>query len=377
LTGKSPFLGKNYHDTLAKNQRGVVQFDDKDWKNLRPEARDLVSRMVAVRPAERLTAHEALAHAWFHEEAKVPLMLATACENMMKYNDKARFNLEKIKPEFSMVTCTPLMSARNGGSGVHDSPLMQPQGRPTNPFYAHSPAPVPSSFQQRDEGRAPVGETPVNQGIKMRNIRQKYAPAPAAQSRFKKNHEEEEAADFNDEEIDEGEDNKYTSHYARSANPSFVSHKGARPPLPQTPSHNNRASLRCMSSSGVHAPSDHGKGRPSKGCSLFKPAVESADNSPANILKGTAMDSSAAEASHKELAEDCKADPFVMKEGSLVQSPNRHFPRKERVPPKSQFTTALPDGPPDGSTLKPPGTIVGKEPLTKAGSVRALLQGHV
>ena len=141
---------------MAKNQRGIVLFEDKDWKGLRPEARDLVSRMVAVRPADRLTAAQTLEHAWFHEEVKVPLMLATACENMKKYNDKARFNLEKIKPEFSMVTCTPLMSARQGGSNVTDSPLMQSQGRPTNPFYAHSPAPVASSFQNRGDGSGPM-----------------------------------------------------------------------------------------------------------------------------------------------------------------------------------------------------------------------------
>ena len=141
LTGQSPFYGKNYHETLSKNQRGVILFEDRHWKALRPEAKDLVSKMVAVRPADRLTAHDALAHPWFHSDLSVPLMLATACENMKKYNDKNRFNLEKIKPEFSMVTCTPLMNSRQGGSGVQESPLMQSKGGAANPFWSHSPAP--------------------------------------------------------------------------------------------------------------------------------------------------------------------------------------------------------------------------------------------
>jgi serine/threonine protein kinase len=112
LTGTSPFYGRNYHEVLRKNKEGVVKFDDKHWEPLSPQARDLVSKLVAINPAERLTAQQALAHPWFNMDHSEAAVLSTAQENMAKYNAANRFNLEKIKPEFSMLSCTPLLNGR-------------------------------------------------------------------------------------------------------------------------------------------------------------------------------------------------------------------------------------------------------------------------
>jgi hypothetical protein len=51
------------------------------------------------------------------------MTLTNAQANMKRYSDENRFNISKIKPEFSMVTCTPLLNAR---FLVHGSPLLIP-----------------------------------------------------------------------------------------------------------------------------------------------------------------------------------------------------------------------------------------------------------
>ena len=107
-----------------------MSFADSHWTNVSKEAKDLVTRLVAKDPQERVTAREALSHSWFSLEHADSCLLSSALENMKKYHNKQnehRFNVEKIKPEFSTVTCTPLLNSRFSGAGVQDSPLVLPR----------------------------------------------------------------------------------------------------------------------------------------------------------------------------------------------------------------------------------------------------------
>ena len=146
LTGASPFYGKNYHEVLMKNKESNIVFVEPFWKVLSPEAKDIAMRMTAKNPEERISAKDALKHPWFHVEHTESAGLATAQENMKKYNDKNRFNMEKIKPEFSMVTCSPLLGSKFAGS--INSPMLQ-GGR--HPFVAQSPCPVPTRLDPNNE----------------------------------------------------------------------------------------------------------------------------------------------------------------------------------------------------------------------------------
>ena len=128
-----------------KNKEGTVVFEELAWKPLSPEARDLATKMVAKNPEERLTAKDALMHPWFKSEHAGSIVLLTALENMKKYNDKNRFNMEKIKPEFSMVTCTPLLRSRGPDSGQNS-----PSGLP-NPFIAQSPQVASLRLERSEE----------------------------------------------------------------------------------------------------------------------------------------------------------------------------------------------------------------------------------
>ena len=123
LTGLSPFYDTSREGMLQRNQEGIVNFSLPCWNYVSKEAKDLASKMVAKDPIDRYTASEALQHPWFCLEHNDFISLANAQENMAKYRAKNRFDVSKIKPEFSMVTCTPLLCSQYSGVG---SPLLVP-----------------------------------------------------------------------------------------------------------------------------------------------------------------------------------------------------------------------------------------------------------
>jgi len=137
LCGISPFHGKSYHEVLTKNKDGTVSFEEKYWSAVSPEAKDLVSRMVQKNPHERISAKDALDHKWFLMAPTKVMALSSAMENMKKYTggiNQDRFNVSKIKPEFAMMTRTPLLASRLNGAVIPNSPLVLPNESPN-----HSP----------------------------------------------------------------------------------------------------------------------------------------------------------------------------------------------------------------------------------------------
>lgn len=136
---------------MTKNKEGNVVLNDQNWKCISAEARDLVSKMVVKDPANRITAKDALMHPWFNIDHSGSCALSNAQENMKKYNDKNRFNMEKMKPEFSMVMCTPLLNSRF--AGAQNSPLQTGNGGNRNPFLGKSPmlSSKPLHGEQKEE----------------------------------------------------------------------------------------------------------------------------------------------------------------------------------------------------------------------------------
>ena len=123
LTGVSPFYDTSRQIMLQKNKAGIVDFNQLYWNCVSPEAKRLVARMVEKNPKNRCTAQEALQDPWFSLEHKNLLRLSNAQDNMKRYHNLHKFDVSRIKPEFSMVTCTPLLNSRFSGQG---SPLLVP-----------------------------------------------------------------------------------------------------------------------------------------------------------------------------------------------------------------------------------------------------------
>jgi len=123
LTGVSPFYDKNHDNVLLKNKRGVIDFTEPHWAFISSEAKSLVRKIVAKDPQERCTAAEALNDPWFYLELTDTLTLSSAQENIRKYHNQNRFNVTKIKPEFTMIAYTPLLNPR---CVEKNSPLLIP-----------------------------------------------------------------------------------------------------------------------------------------------------------------------------------------------------------------------------------------------------------
>jgi len=70
LTGRPLFRGENVNDILLKNKNCELEFPQKYWENISDEAKELAYGLLKKDPKERLTAAQALEHAWFQKEFK-------------------------------------------------------------------------------------------------------------------------------------------------------------------------------------------------------------------------------------------------------------------------------------------------------------------
>eukprot|EP00826_Nyctotherus_ovalis_P010352 TRINITY_DN12739_c0_g1_i4.p1 TRINITY_DN12739_c0_g1~~TRINITY_DN12739_c0_g1_i4.p1 ORF type:complete len:374 (-),score=83.88 TRINITY_DN12739_c0_g1_i4:70-1191(-) len=111
LLGDLPFDGSIIQEIVRNNRECNVRRHTSDWARITPEGKDLTLRMLEKDPRLRITAKEALDHPWFMLEQTEHNKLSIAQENMQKYCNGGRFNVERIKPEFGLLPASP----------VHDS----------------------------------------------------------------------------------------------------------------------------------------------------------------------------------------------------------------------------------------------------------------
>lgn len=64
LCGYTPFHGETDAAVLAKVQVGSYQFHPSDWRGISEDAKNLISRLLAIDPTVRATAADALNHVW-------------------------------------------------------------------------------------------------------------------------------------------------------------------------------------------------------------------------------------------------------------------------------------------------------------------------
>jgi serine/threonine protein kinase len=83
--------------------------------NITTEGKELTLRMLERDPKLRISAKEALDHSWFTLE-QTGNKLSIAQENMKKYCNGERFNVEKIKPVFGFAPVVPAVDPCSSGS---------------------------------------------------------------------------------------------------------------------------------------------------------------------------------------------------------------------------------------------------------------------
>ncbi|PHH73960.1 hypothetical protein CDD80_3444 [Ophiocordyceps camponoti-rufipedis] len=64
LCGYSPFRSENLRDLLRECTSSPVVFHDRYWKDVSPDAKDFITRLIVPDPAERWTSEQALGHIW-------------------------------------------------------------------------------------------------------------------------------------------------------------------------------------------------------------------------------------------------------------------------------------------------------------------------
>lgn len=65
LTGEPPFYAKNPNDLLDKVRDGGYSLKQPMWEKISPAAKELLSQLLEVDPAKRLSPHKAIMHNWF------------------------------------------------------------------------------------------------------------------------------------------------------------------------------------------------------------------------------------------------------------------------------------------------------------------------
>lgn len=93
LGGYPPFIEQNQRELFRKIRRGQYEFHEEYWGSVSADAKDLISKLLTVDPAKRLSAEEALKHKWMVQDGAILAAadLGTNLTELRKYNAKRKF----------------------------------------------------------------------------------------------------------------------------------------------------------------------------------------------------------------------------------------------------------------------------------------------
>jgi calcium-dependent protein kinase len=89
LCGYPPFNGETDNEILAKIKSGKFTFPEEEWKDINPEAKDLIRNMLKFEPKDRYSASTCLKSNWLTRQTKKDLdnnLTKRALTNMKKFH---------------------------------------------------------------------------------------------------------------------------------------------------------------------------------------------------------------------------------------------------------------------------------------------------
>ena len=92
LCGYAPFWGSSASDILRRVKNSKVDFPDREWQHISPEATSLVNKMLNRNSSMRPSAEELLEDAWFKSASGKALV--SAVPNLKRFNAKRKFRAE-------------------------------------------------------------------------------------------------------------------------------------------------------------------------------------------------------------------------------------------------------------------------------------------
>jgi calcium-dependent protein kinase len=92
LSGHMPFNGRTRDAVLRKVEQGIVEFHEEHWQDVSRDARRLVAALLQFEPSERLTAEQALDHAWLKHlrVSKTPELPARVVDSLRSFRARPR-----------------------------------------------------------------------------------------------------------------------------------------------------------------------------------------------------------------------------------------------------------------------------------------------
>lgn len=91
LCGYAPFAASNQAKLFRAICRGTFRFASPYWDTISAGAKDLISKLLVVDPAERFTADQVLAHPWVAHRANASnFMLSGVLKQLRRYNTRRR-----------------------------------------------------------------------------------------------------------------------------------------------------------------------------------------------------------------------------------------------------------------------------------------------
>jgi len=84
LCGYPPFNGQTDKKIIEAVLSGEYTLDEPEWHNVSEEAKDLVSSLLKINPDERITALDALNHAWIQTNANIDRVTAEVATRTLK-----------------------------------------------------------------------------------------------------------------------------------------------------------------------------------------------------------------------------------------------------------------------------------------------------
>lgn len=96
LSGQQPFGGETLTEIMQRISHADYEFEPDVWGPVSIEAKDLLTKMLVVRPAKRISLPAALGHAWFSGAAAPPLS-RTVLSSLQQYKAPKKLQQEVMK----------------------------------------------------------------------------------------------------------------------------------------------------------------------------------------------------------------------------------------------------------------------------------------
>eukprot|EP00934_Nitzschia_sp_Nitz4_P006100 Nitzschia sp. Nitz4//scaffold113_size70149//35399//37051//NITZ4_005950-RA/size70149-augustus-gene-0.84-mRNA-1//1//CDS//3329533341//6090//frame0 len=116
LSGNLPFMGRSQKELFRKIVSGKFEFDEDDWCDVSPDAKDLVKKLLVLDPDERLTSNEALKHKWMKasNDRLKKMTLEGTSQRLKTFNARMKLRSAMIAVEWvSSLKKTSWLSQRN------------------------------------------------------------------------------------------------------------------------------------------------------------------------------------------------------------------------------------------------------------------------